>query len=92
MIMVKIPALTDADLEIDGCVATLKLNRDDVRNALTGTRLVDDIFELVQWLNGDNRVSFLILTGNGRACCSGGNIKEMRDESGTFGGTSRPDR
>jgi len=85
--MAKIPALTDANLEIDGRVATLTFNRDDVRNALTGTRLIDDIVDLAQWLNNDNGVSCLILTGGGRAFCSGGNIKEMRDGTGTFGGT-----
>ncbi|MGW8195014.1 MAG: enoyl-CoA hydratase-related protein, partial [Desulforhopalus sp.] len=67
--------------------AILKFNRDDVRNALTGTRLVEDMVVLAQWLNGDNSVSCLILTGNGKAFCSGGNIKEMRDGTGTFGGT-----
>lgn len=85
--MAKIPQLTDANLDIEGRVAVLTLNRDDVRNALTGTHLVDDIVNLVQWLNNDNSVSCLILTGSGAAFCSGGNIKEMRDGTGTFGGT-----
>jgi len=37
--MMSIPRVTDALLEVDGRVALLTLNRDDVRNALTG-RLV----------------------------------------------------
>ena len=33
----------DAHIAVDGRSATLTLNRDDVRNELTGTGLVDDI-------------------------------------------------
>ena len=38
--MTALPNLTDATLELDGRVATLTFNRDDVRNALTSTELV----------------------------------------------------
>ncbi|MDX2418079.1 MAG: enoyl-CoA hydratase-related protein [Xanthomonadales bacterium] len=85
--MSNIPSLTDAQLEINDRVATLKFNRDDVRNALTGTALVDDIVTVVDWINSESSISCLIITGNGKAFCSGGNIKEMRDDKGTFGGT-----
>lgn len=85
--MSTLPTVSDAQLEIDGRIATLKFNRDDVRNALTGTRLVDDIVNVAQWINSDPMISCLILTGKGKAFCSGGNIKEMRDGKGTFGGT-----
>ncbi len=85
--MSSIPTVTDAQLEISDRVATLRLNRDDVRNALTGTALVDDIVNTIEWINSDSTVSCLIVTGNGKGFCSGGNIKEMRDGEGTFGGT-----
>ncbi len=85
--MSNIPSVTDAQLEISDRVATLKFNRDDVRNALTGTALVGDIVTVVDWINSESSISCLIITGNGKAFCSGGNIKEMRDEKGTFGGT-----
>lgn len=85
--MSNIPSLTDAQLEINDRVATLKFNRDDVRNALTGTALVDDIVSVAQWINSESSISCLIITGNGRAFCSGGNVKEMRDGQGTFSGT-----
>lgn len=45
------PELTDARLTVSGRVATLTLARDDVRNALTGTRLIDDIVAVAQWIN-----------------------------------------
>lgn len=85
--MSNIPPTTDAQLEIIDRVATLTFNRDDVRNALTGTALVDDIVTVADWINSESSVSCLIITGNGKAFCSGGNVKEMRDGKGTFGGT-----
>lgn len=81
------PRLNDARLELVDRVAVLTLNRDDVRNALTGTSLVDDIVEAVVWANNRNDVSVMVLTGNGSAFCSGGNVKEMQAREGTFAGS-----
>ena len=80
------PELTDALIGVDGRVVTLTLNRDDVRNELTGTKLVDDIVHTVDWLNSDETVSVLIVTGAGKAVSAGGNVKHMRDRQGSFGG------
>jgi enoyl-CoA hydratase/carnithine racemase len=76
-----LPALTDSRLRLDGRVAVLTLNRDDVRNALTSTRLVDEICDTLAWANGGSDVSVLILTGAGSAFSAGGNIKTMRERS-----------
>lgn len=81
------PVLKDSTLTIDGRVATLTLNRDDVRNALTGTDLAEEIVTVAEWCSGNDAISVLILTGAGAAFSSGGNIKEMQEKSGTFGGS-----
>lgn len=81
------PAITDALLEVSGRVATLTFNRHDIRNALTGSALVDDICNTVDWINSGADVNCLIITGNGSAFSAGGNIKEMQNKTGTFGGT-----
>ena len=81
-----LPPLTDALLEFENRVATLTLNRHDVRNALTGTHLIDDIVAVAEWLNRDDAVSVLVLTGAGSAFCSGGNVKDMAERSGDFAG------
>ena len=41
------PATVDCRLAVEGRVATLTLDRHDVRNELTGTRMVDDIVGVV---------------------------------------------
>ena len=85
--MTSLPQLTDARLAVAGRVATLTLDRDDVRNELTGTSLVNDIVQTVDWINGDESISVLILTGAGKAFCAGGNVKHMLQRAGSFGGT-----
>ena len=80
------PDLIDALLTVNNRVATLTLNRDDVRNELTGTKLVSDIEKTVAWINAEESISALIITGAGKAFSSGGNIKHMRNREGGFGG------
>ena len=87
------PTLRDARLTLEERVAVLTLDRDDLRNALTGTALIDDLVDTLNWANHSPDVSVLIITGNGSAFCAGGNIKEMqyRDgdhRTGPFGGSA----
>lgn len=81
------PDLKDAKLEIKGRVALFTMQRHDVRNALTGTHLIDDLVTAVDWANKQKDISVLVITGEGTAFCSGGNVKEMADKAGTFGGS-----
>ena len=77
-----LPVLKDAALAREGRIAVLTLQRDDVRNALTGTALVDDICTTLEWAEACEDLSVLILTGAGSAFSAGGNIKVMRERSG----------
>jgi len=83
---VKLPFLVDATLAVEDRVATLTLNRDDVRNALTGTGLIDDIVNTAAWVNQCEAVSALVITGAGAAFSAGGNIKHMAERGGDFAG------
>jgi enoyl-CoA hydratase/carnithine racemase len=87
----QLPALNDSILSLSSRIATLPFNRHDVRNALTGTHLIDDIVNVAEWVNRTPEVSVLIITGEGSAFCAGGNIKEMSErdgdhKDGAFGG------
>ncbi len=81
-----LPQLTDALLDVSSRVATLTLNRHDVRNALTGTGLIEDIINVAEWINRCDEVSVLVITGAGSAFSSGGNVKDMADRGGDFAG------
>lgn len=81
-----LPKLKDATLTLDNRVALLTLNRHDVRNALTGTALVDDIVAVAEWVNLSDDVSVLVITGEGSAFSAGGNVKDMANRGGDFAG------
>ena len=82
------PVLNDCLLEIQDAVALLSFNRDDVRNAVTGTAIVDEIVALTDWINGQDTIKCLVITGCGKAFCAGGNVKDMADRTNEFAGTA----
>lgn len=84
--MTKLPDLTDALLTLDNRIAVLTLNRHDLRNALTGSHLIDDIVATADWVNHCDDVSVLVITGAGSAFSAGGNIRDMANRSGDFAG------
>ncbi len=67
-------------LQIADGVATLTLNRPNKLNALDPT-LLQESAKVIRDLNNDDQVKVLIITGAGRAFCSGA------DMSGPIGGT-----
>jgi enoyl-CoA hydratase/carnithine racemase len=82
-----LPQLEAAELVVEDRVAWLTLNRDDVRNELTGTGLAAEIAAVAEWVNGRPEVSVLVLTGAGRAFSAGGNVKDMQAKAGAFAGS-----
>ena len=81
-----LPQLTDALITLENGVATLTLNRHDLRNALTGSSLIEDIVSTAEWVNNCAEVSVLIITGAGSAFSAGGNIRDMAERGGDFAG------
>ena len=73
-------------LERQGHIAVLTLNRPQTRNALSGEEVFAAFESRFAELNADRGVRVAILTGSGTAFCSGGNVAEMRDKTGMFGG------
>lgn len=72
----------------DGHVVTLTLNRHETRNAISEDEMVDAIEAACKRINADKTVRVAIITGAGSAFSSGGNVKDMRDKKGMFGGTA----
>lgn len=69
-----------------GHVAVLTINRPQTRNALSGEEMFAAFEARFAEFNADHSVRAAILTGGGTAFCSGGNVAEMRDKTGMFGG------
>jgi 2-(1,2-epoxy-1,2-dihydrophenyl)acetyl-CoA isomerase len=65
------------ETQTDG-VATLTLNRPDRLNALS-TPIMEGLLEALPRLAADASVGAVVLTGAGRAFCSGGDVKSMAE-------------
>lgn len=57
-----------------------RLNRPEVCNAITDRDLIDTLVDLVEQAQQDKSIRVVILTGNGSAFSSGGNVKKIRNE------------
>jgi 2-(1,2-epoxy-1,2-dihydrophenyl)acetyl-CoA isomerase len=67
------PALETIDIEVDGEVGTLTLNRPEALNAMSPD-LIGELTVAAAWLADRAPIRALILTGAGRAFCSGGDV------------------
>ncbi len=64
------------DLQVDGGIATLTLNRPDKRNAMSDDMRTEFIHALER-VAADKAIRALVLTGAGRGFCAGGDIAGM---------------
>lgn len=71
----------------DGHVETWTLNLPDSRNPISDSSIVEALCERVAAVNADRDVRAVVLTGAGKAFSAGGNVKDMVDRSGMFGGS-----
>ena len=72
----------------DGAVTRLTINRAEMMNPLGNPGDGDEFAEVCREINRDDATRCVILTGAGRAFSAGGDVKAMRDKSGTFGGSA----
>ena len=69
------------ELERDGAVAVLRLDRPEVLNAMSAG-LIDDIREALAVVESGSHLRALVMTGNGRAFCAGADLAASVDEPG----------
>ncbi|MDP4604840.1 MAG: enoyl-CoA hydratase-related protein, partial [Erythrobacter sp.] len=72
----------------EGPVTTLTLDRAETMNPLGAPGDGDEFVAVANAINRDMACRVVILTGAGRAFSAGGDVKAMRDKTGTFGGTT----
>lgn len=73
--------------ERSGAILTVRMNRPETRNALSDPEQMQEFVDLCAQLRRDRSVKVVILTGTEKAFCAGGNIKDMRERGGIFGGS-----
>lgn len=68
-------------------IETWTLNMPDSRNPISDPAIVAALCEQVAAVNADHDVRAVVLTGAGSAFSAGGNVKDMVDKTGMFGGS-----
>lgn len=81
------PDFTDIVVEEHGAVALLKFNRPASLNAMGGVMMQEMAAYLGSLNSGDYRIRAVVLTGEGRAFCAGGDVKGF---PGANPGAQRP--
>lgn len=81
------PSPNPLRVERDSHVETWTIDLPEQRNPISSNNVVDAIVDAVDRANADDGVRVIILTGAGSAFSAGGNIKDMADRTGLFGGS-----
>lgn len=71
---------------IENGVARLVLARHDIRNAFSDQAFTDEIVDAVSAAQRAEDARVLLLSAEGSAFSAGGNIKDMKEKTGIFGG------
>src|SRR5436190_22809300 len=80
------PDLNTIDIDVEGEIGTMTLNRPDVLNAMS-PELIGELVDAAAWLADRASLRALIVTGAGRAFSAGGDVtwfKRGLDESGEW--------
>jgi enoyl-CoA hydratase/carnithine racemase len=76
----------DILFDVSGHIATLTLNRPEIRNAITGSRIIGEIEDACRRVNADMAINVMIITAKDPAFSAGGNVKDMAEKKGMFAG------
>lgn len=71
-----------ATFEKAGRLATVTINRPETRNAVATLEDCKDLMDAFTRANDDPEISAMVLTGAGKAFCSGGDLKAIRERTG----------
>ena len=74
-------------LERRGSVVIVRMDRPDTRNALSEPSQMQEFVDLCAQMRADASVKVIVLSGNGKSFCAGGNIKDMQARDGIFAGS-----
>tara|TARA_Y100001954_G_scaffold226162_1_gene267707 strand:- start:64 stop:867 length:804 start_codon:yes stop_codon:yes gene_type:complete len=77
---------TNIKFNIENGIAHLVLARDDIRNAFSEKDFSDEIVDAIEYTQLSEDARVLVLSAEGSAFSAGGNIKDMKDKKGIFGG------
>lgn len=72
----------------EGGISIVTLARPEVRNALTGEDMLEELLDAIHDAEADPEVGVLVLNAEGPAFSAGGDVKEMAAKKGLFEGNA----
>lgn len=69
----------------EGNLLWITLNRPEFSNAFS-IQMMDELLPVLKKANFDDEIRVIIITGEGKAFCAGGDVKDMENKSGMFAG------
>lgn len=76
----------------DGVIETWTINLPEERNPISGEDVIDALVACVAAVNASHETRAVIVTGAGSAFSAGGNVKDMAEGRGLFGGKPHQQR
>lgn len=71
----------------DAGVTTITLAEPDIRNAITGEEMLDELLDALDEVEADPEVTVVVIDAEGPAFSAGGNVKDMAAKEGLFSGS-----
>ena len=79
--------MTSIKTRTEGGVAVVTLARPEIRNAITGEEMLEELLDAIDDAETDPEIGVLVIDAEGPAFSAGGNIKDMVNKEGLFEGT-----
>ncbi|MFS0884063.1 enoyl-CoA hydratase-related protein [Aeromicrobium sp. 179-A 4D2 NHS] len=77
--------------DVEDGIGTITLNRPDRRNALSDA-MIEGLATLLQEMQESDEVGAIVITGAGKAFCSGGDVQDFDAKGGEGGGAGEVDQ
>lgn len=74
-------------IKTDAGVTTITLAEPDIRNAITGEEMLEELLDALDEVEADPEVTVVVIDAEGPAFSAGGNVKDMAAKEGLFSGS-----
>lgn len=77
--MTTTPTFSTLNVAVEHQIATITLHRPNSANAVTRQMLID-LIDVADWLDGNEAIHFVIITGHGKIFAAGQDLKELHSD------------
>jgi enoyl-CoA hydratase/carnithine racemase len=78
-------SFSEIKVTVENHLLWITLNRPDFSNAFS-IQMMDELLPVLKKANFDDQIRVIIIQGEGKAFCAGGDVKDMENKAGMFAG------